>query len=182
MAIDMIIVHAMGERLRWGASTCTAEEMLTLKMPPETWSKPWGRVSAHYFIKPDGAIHKVMSPRERAWHAGESMFMGRTGLNDNAIGIELFVPGEHDYSSLLETMETDYVSDEQYEGLGWLCARLMQQLDISMHNIVGHDEVSGPDVRPDDPKYDPGRGFQWPKLYGWITWYLVREDTDADDL
>jgi N-acetyl-anhydromuramyl-L-alanine amidase AmpD len=147
MAIDMIIVHAMGERLRWGASTCTAEEMLTLKMPPETWSKPWGRVSAHYFIKPDGAIHKVMSPRERAWHAGESMFMGRTGLNDNAIGIELFVPGEHDYSSLLE-----------------------------------NDEVSGPDVRPDDPKYDPGRGFQWPKLYGWITWYLVREDTDADDL
>jgi N-acetyl-anhydromuramyl-L-alanine amidase AmpD len=175
--VDMIIVHSMAEQIRKGGSICTAADMLTLKQPPDTWTEDWGRVSAHYYITPSGNIHRVLSPAMKAWHAGKSAYMGRGDLNNNSIGFELLVPGVHDYNSFLTAILTDIYTPAQYKAAGYLCARLMMQYNIGMELIKGHSEVSGPTVR-DDPKKDPGPGFRWRELYGWTTFYLVREPTD----
>jgi N-acetyl-anhydromuramoyl-L-alanine amidase len=47
------------------------------------------RVSAHFFIRRDGAVLQFASCNDRAWHAGASQWRGREGCNDWSIGIEL---------------------------------------------------------------------------------------------
>ena len=47
------------------------------------------RVSSHFFISRDGRVHQFVSTLKRAWHAGVSSFMGRSGCNDFSIGIEI---------------------------------------------------------------------------------------------
>jgi AmpD protein len=47
------------------------------------------QVSAHFFIRRDGAIVQFASCDERAWHAGTSRWDGRDNCNDWSIGIEL---------------------------------------------------------------------------------------------
>lgn len=173
--ISMVIVHSMGELLRSGSDTCTAIERLTLKAPPPTWAGRWSRVSAHYYIEPNGTIIKIIDPDLRAWHAGKSAWGGTSGLNDCSIGFELAVAGTHNYASFLQRIrQSDCYSPAQYEAAGWLTARLILRYDIPLDRIRGHSEVSGPDVRP-DPKFDPGDGFSWRDYYGWITHYVVRE-------
>ncbi|HEY9279747.1 MAG TPA: 1,6-anhydro-N-acetylmuramyl-L-alanine amidase AmpD, partial [Eoetvoesiella sp.] len=46
-------------------------------------------VSAHFFIRRDGAIVQFVSTQKRAWHAGVSCFDGRERCNDFSIGVEL---------------------------------------------------------------------------------------------
>ena len=174
--IDLIVIHSMGERLRWGDSYCTAEEMLTLKAPPATWTKDWNRVSAHYFIRPNGDIHRVLSPELKAWHAGVSEWNGQSGLNANSIGIELLVPGSHDYASFVNAIQHNWVASEQYDAVSWLVAQLMIQYGINLGDVRGHSEVAGDDVRgAGKGKVDPGGGFNWRRFYGGVGWYLFRE-------
>ena len=52
-----------------------------------------GQVSAHYLIAEDGRIFQLVSDSKRAWHAGVSMWRGKTGVNGRSIGIELVNPG-----------------------------------------------------------------------------------------
>ena len=47
------------------------------------------RVSAHCFIKRSGEIVQYVPFSKRAWHAGQSEFLGRSQCNDFSIGIEL---------------------------------------------------------------------------------------------
>ena len=47
------------------------------------------RVSAHLLIRRDGQVIQFVSFKDRAWHAGNSVFCGRTSCNDFSIGIEL---------------------------------------------------------------------------------------------
>ena len=47
------------------------------------------RVSAHFFIRRDGAVIQFVSTEDRAWHAGVSRYAGRERCNDFSIGIEL---------------------------------------------------------------------------------------------
>jgi N-acetyl-anhydromuramyl-L-alanine amidase AmpD len=46
-------------------------------------------VSAHFFIRRDGALLQFVSADDRAWHAGQSMYRGRSQCNDDSVGIEL---------------------------------------------------------------------------------------------
>lgn len=57
-----------------------------------------GQVSSHYLIGDDasGTIYKLVDESQRAWHAGESEWMGRTWLNSSSIGIEIVNPGFSD--------------------------------------------------------------------------------------
>ncbi|MDC6652457.1 N-acetylmuramoyl-L-alanine amidase, partial [Leclercia adecarboxylata] len=57
-----------------------------------------GQVSSHYLIGDDasGTIYKLVDESQRAWHAGESEWMGRTWLNSSSIGIEIVNPGYRD--------------------------------------------------------------------------------------
>ena len=50
-----------------------------------------GEVSSHYLIGDDksATVYKLMDENQRAWHAGESQWQGRTWLNSSSIGIEI---------------------------------------------------------------------------------------------
>jgi AmpD protein len=47
------------------------------------------QVSAHFFIRRDGALWQFVSCDDRAWHAGRSEYRGRANCNDDSVGIEL---------------------------------------------------------------------------------------------
>ena len=69
------------------------------------------RVSAHFFIRRDGAVIQFVSTEDRAWHAGVSRYAGRERCNDFSIGIEL------------EGTDTLPYADAQYQALRQLALR-----------------------------------------------------------
>jgi N-acetyl-anhydromuramoyl-L-alanine amidase len=105
-------------------------------------------VSAHLLIRRDGSVIQFVPFSERAWHAGESCFRGKTRCNDYSIGIEL--EGED---------ETPY-DDRQYPVLqaviNALCAAYPA---ISARKLAGHCDISP------GRKTDPGPAFDWFRLY-----------------
>lgn len=104
-------------------------------------------VSAHFFVRRDGAIVQFVSTDARAWHAGASHFDGRDNCNDFSIGIEL--------------EGTDHVpfADAQYDALAWLARGLMQDYpQLAPWRIVGHSDIAP------GRKSDPGPAFDWARL------------------
>ncbi len=101
------------------------------------------KYSAHKVVTPTGAVIQCRDDFDVAWHA--------LGFNQDTLGIEFLVPGEHTYGSFLEAMKTDYLTIQAYNaGLEQILAWL-ERYDIA--EIVGHRDV--------DPrrKHDPGDGF-----------------------
>ena len=74
-APDMILIHytAMESAASAIARLCDPE--------PE--------VSAHYLISGAGEITQMVAEEHRAWHAGQSEWMGESDINSCSIGIEL---------------------------------------------------------------------------------------------
>ena len=101
-------------------------------------------VSAHLLIRRDGEIVQFVPFTERAWHAGESNFRGRSRCNDFSIGIELEGGDETPYD------------DEQYRVLPIV---LQAYPNISPREIAGHCDVAP------GRKVDPGPAFDWLRLY-----------------
>lgn len=102
------------------------------------------QVSAHFFITRAGALWQFVSCNDRAWHAGQSSYLGRENCNDDSIGIEL------------EGLEGDRFEMSQYETLTDLCATLMTNFPIK--HIAGHEHIAP------GRKADPGPGFDWIRL------------------
>jgi len=98
-------------------------------------------VSAHFFINRTGALWQFVSCDDRAWHAGQSAYRGRSQCNDDSIGIEL------------EGLEGSAFEAPQYETLASLCAALLQAYPVAY--IAGHEHVAP------GRKIDPGPGFDW---------------------
>lgn len=141
VAVDMIVLHYTGMK--------TAEDALKRLCNPNPY-QPYGRVSAHYTIDVNGDIYSHLHPRLRAWHAGVSRWAGRENINDYAIGIELVNKGhEHGYHDFPKA---------QIDALISLIQMLRQQYDISLENIVGHEDIAP------DRKQDPGERFPWQSL------------------
>ncbi len=106
------------------------------------------QVSAHLLIRRDAELIQFVPFNERAWHAGESVFRGRTRCNDFAIGIEL--EGED---------ETPY-DDRQYAILPAVLQALSDAYpELSAQQLVGHFDVAP------GRKSDPGPAFDWLRLY-----------------
>lgn len=102
------------------------------------------RVSAHLFINRQGHVTQFVPFHERAWHAGESMFKGRTGCNDFSIGIELEGADDVPYEKA------------QYVQLTRVVHALMQAYPgIVRDHIVGHSDIAP------GRKTDPGEAFDW---------------------
>jgi AmpD protein len=99
------------------------------------------RVSSHFFITRNGALWQFVACDDRAWHAGESAYRGRSQCNDDSIGIEL------------EGLEGSTFEVPQYETLAGLCAALLQAYPIA--HIAGHEHIAA------GRKQDPGPGFDW---------------------
>ncbi|MED6317530.1 MAG: N-acetylmuramoyl-L-alanine amidase [Pseudomonadota bacterium] len=138
-----------------------------------------GNVSAHYLIldKNDDKIYNLVPESERAWHAGDGGFAGRTILNDTSIGIEIVNKGiKPQYRDALKNGDMDYHPYEHYVAFDELqikkVAQLVQDIagryDISPKNIIGHADMAP------SRKIDPGAKFPWQRLhddYGIGAWY-----------
>jgi AmpD protein len=101
-------------------------------------------VSAHFLIERTGTIVQFVSCLDRAWHAGESVFQGRTNCNDFSIGIEL------------EGTDTLPYSDVQYAQLAQVTKLLCDYFPaLTPARIAGHSDIAP------ERKTDPGPAFDW---------------------
>ncbi len=102
------------------------------------------RVSAHLLIDRRGRCTQFVAFDQRAWHAGESAWRGRTGCNDFSIGIEL------------EGTDTRPYTQAQYRKLASVIRALLAHYPrLAADAIVGHLEVAA------GRKTDPGPAFNW---------------------
>jgi N-acetylmuramoyl-L-alanine amidase len=110
-------------------------------------TSPEAKVSAHYVIKEDGEILKLVDEEHRAWHAGKSYWRGVTDVNSASVGIEIVNPGhEFGYRPF---------PDEQIAALIPLLAEIKARHGVSRGNVVGHSDIAPA------RKEDPGELFPW---------------------
>lgn len=147
VAIDLALVHSIslppGE---YGGDA--VERLFTNRL--EWDAHPYYRqirgleVSAHFLIRRDGELLQFVSCDARAWHAGASVWRGRSDCNDFSVGIEL------------EGLEGELFDAAQYGTLAGLIAALRQRYPIAA--VTGHEQVAP------GRKSDPGAGFDWARL------------------
>ena len=102
------------------------------------------KVSAHFFLRRDGALIQFVSCNDRAWHAGESNWQGRARCNDFSIGIEL------------EGCEDTPFTPAQYERLTALVGALRTRYPLTA--AAGHSDIAP------GRKTDPGPYFDWSRI------------------
>jgi N-acetyl-anhydromuramoyl-L-alanine amidase len=105
------------------------------------------RLSAHALIRRDGALVQYVPFGARAWHAGRSLYQGRSGCNDFSVGIEL------------EGADGVAYTDAQYAALAALARAL-----FAAYPSLGPERVAGhADIAP-GRKSDPWDSFDWARL------------------
>jgi AmpD protein len=100
------------------------------------------RVSAHFFVRRDGAIIQFVPVGRRAWHAGGSSWRGRARCNDFSIGIEL-----------------EGTDDSAFEPVQY--ARLAKLVNVLRARLPLREIAAHSDIAP-GRKADPGPLFDWP--------------------
>jgi AmpD protein len=152
-AIDLVVVHSIS----LPPGVYGGDEVRRLFTNSLDWdAHPYFQairgmqVSAHFFVRRDGALWQFVSCDERAWHAGRSSYRGRAECNDDSVGIEL------------EGLEGGPFEQAQYEALGSVCAAIAQRYPIA--HIAGHEHIAP------GRKNDPGAGFDWPLLQRQLGW------------
>lgn len=105
------------------------------------------QVSSHVLIRRDGSVTQYVPFHQRAWHAGESSWCGRSRCNDFSIGIEL------------EGADTIAYEAVQYRQLAALVRALCAAYPgLSAGNVLGHADIAP------GRKTDPGPAFDWQRL------------------
>ncbi len=108
-------------------------------------------VSCHYFVYEDGRVVQLVAEEKRAWHAGQSVWLGETDTNSRSIGIEIANPGHgFGYPDFPEC---------QIDAVIRLCADILQRRPIPPRNVLAHSDVAP------GRKQDPGEKFPWHKLF-----------------
>lgn len=146
-AIDLVVVHSIS----LPPGVYGGDEVQRLFTNTLDWeAHPYFKsiegmeVSAHFFIRRDGALVQFVSCDDRAWHAGPSTYRGRTNCNDDSVGIEL------------EGLEGESFEPAQYEALAVICAGLADHYPI--RHVAGHEHIAP------GRKKDPGAQFDWAQL------------------
>lgn len=157
---EVIIVHCIslppGEYAQTNgneieaASNAAISRFFCNKLPPEEHSYyaeiAHLTVSSHFLIQRLGRLIQYVPTHQRAWHAGESVCLGRPKVNNFSIGIEL------------EGLDTDIngFTQEQYQTLRALLSALRADYpEIKQNNIFAHSDIA-PGRKP-----DPGPYFDW---------------------
>ena len=104
-------------------------------------------VGAHYFIKRNGEIIRMVPDLYKAWHAGISHWGKYSFLNKYSIGIEVSNPG-HQFGYI-------NFSKKQIKSLIKLTKVLIKKYRIKKNHILEHSDISP------NRKKDPGEKFQW---------------------
>jgi AmpD protein len=153
VVVDLLVLHSIS--LPPGVyGGDEVQRLFTNRLDPN--EHPWFEqlrgleVSAHFFVRRDGALWQFVSCDQRAWHAGRSRHQGRDNCNDFSIGIEL------------EGLEGETFETVQYDVLGCLCADVAKQYPIA--SVAGHEHVAP------GRKRDPGEGFEWTALRRRLGW------------
>lgn len=115
------------------------------------------RVSAHFFIRRDGAVIQFVPCLKRAWHAGASCWQGKERCNDFSIGIEL------------EGSDDTPFTDAQYSALLSLTRCICDHYPIE--HIAGHADIAP------GRKTDPGSCFDWDRYGSGLPRNLIRRST-----
>lgn len=102
------------------------------------------QVSAHFFVRRSGRVLQFAGTEARAWHAGVSVWRGRSNCNDWSVGIEL------------EGLEGGHFEPAQYRATARLLRSLAGRHPIA--EVVGHEHIAP------GRKADPGPGFDWLRL------------------
>ncbi len=102
------------------------------------------RVSAHFLVRRRGELLQFVGCDARAWHAGESSFLGRARCNDFSIGIELEGSGERVFTRA------------QYRRLEQLAPLLRARYPLRW--VAGHSDIAP------GRKHDPGASFDWQRF------------------
>ena len=112
---------------------------------------PASELSAHYFIRENGAIDQLVAESERAWHAGKGFWKGESDLNSVSIGVEIVNPG-HDGGS-------PPFPDRQISATIALARDLSSRWPIAPERVLAHSDVAPARKR------DPGEAFPWATLW-----------------
>ena len=116
-------------------------------------------VSAHLVIRRTGSVTQYVKFAERAWHAGQSSFRGRSACNDFSVGVEL------------EGTDTLPYENAQYLALAEVVAALCAAYpNLSTDRLVGHNDIAP------GRKTDPGPAFDWSRARSLIA--AARERLD----
>lgn len=135
-AVDMIVLHYTG-------MLSGAEALARL-------TDPASKVSCHYLVEEDGAIHGLVPEGKRAWHAGVSSWKGDMETNARSIGIEIVNPGhEWGYRKFPE---------KQIDMVVALVKDIRTRHNVPPSNVLGHSDVAP------QRKEDPGELFPWKRL------------------
>lgn len=102
-------------------------------------------VSAHFLIDRLGVCTQFVSIFDRAWHAGQSSFLGQTNCNDFSVGVEL------------EGCDDQAYAPVQIDRLVQLC-RCLSEASPSLRAVTGHSDIAP------GRKTDPGPLFDWAGL------------------
>lgn len=104
------------------------------------------QVSAHLLIKRTGETVQFVSFDDRAWHAGNSSYLGVPACNDYSIGIEL------------EGTDHKAFTNKQYQALAKAVRCIQQAYPLTRHHLAGHSDIAP------GRKTDPGEKFDWLRL------------------
>ena len=162
--VGLVVIHSISlPPGRYGG--CEVEALFTNRLDwdahPYFESIRGLTVSAHFFVRRDGQVLQFVSTHERAWHAGESVWRGRSGCNDHSVGIEL------------EGLEGETFEAAQYASLERLLRELAVQHPVT--DVVGHEHIAP------GRKRDPGPGFDWQALAPVLRELSLRGPTAAHD-
>jgi AmpD protein len=143
----LAVVHAISlPPGHWGGDAVERffTNTLDLSLHPYYQGLQGMRVSAHFFVRRCGRVLQFVSCEQRAWHAGVSSWQGRDNCNDWSVGIEL------------EGLDGQLFEAAQYAALAQLLRVLWRRYGLT--EAVGHEHIAP------GRKFDPGPGFDWPRL------------------
>jgi N-acetylmuramoyl-L-alanine amidase len=113
-------------------------------------ANPASQVSAHYVVREDGTVVRMVDEARRAWHAGVSRWEGETDINSRSIGIEICHPGA-------DAPGLPY-PDGQIAAVVELSREILGRHPIPPERVLAHSDVAPA------RKSDPGAWFPWPLL------------------
>lgn len=156
--IDLVVLHYTGMQNAQVALSRLTDPIPVAGKYPGPWQAPdidpkasLGRVSAHYVVREDGQVFRLVDEALRAWHAGASVWEGRTDTNDRSVGIEI-VNGGHDFGL------PDF-PEAQIEAVIALAQDILTRRKLGPARVVGHSDVAP------GRKLDPGERFPWRALF-----------------
>jgi N-acetylmuramoyl-L-alanine amidase len=129
--VDVLVLH----------STCMMtndiEEVIRLFQTPSS------EVSSHYIVGKDGRVVQMVSEADRAWHAGDCRWQGRTDINSCSIGIEMVHRDQDPH---------DDWPPAQTEAVARLLLDIRSRHRIPNDHILFHSECAYPPGRKTDPR------------------------------